>query len=28
MEYGALAYCKCVADDVKPGMVTIGDTAG
>lgn len=22
MEYGALAYCECVADDVKPGKLT------
>jgi uncharacterized protein YbaA (DUF1428 family) len=22
MEYGALEYCECVADDVKPGKLT------
>jgi len=22
MEYGALQYCECVADDVKPGKLT------
>ena len=22
MEYGAIAYCECQADDVKPGKVT------
>ena len=22
MEYGAIAYCECMADDVKPGKLT------